>query len=194
MNNWRKTMRFKNKNMIILFSALLSSNAHAEKSFYFLDENKDGKLSHEEYMSGLELNMDKVKSFFDQEGRLIVQAGGASTAHEDKEKEKDIKRAKVRFKQLDLNKDKFLQDEEFYPDGQGTLAFAAVDTNKDRQLSKEEIVAAAPPKRKRALSFMVKRLDQNFDKLLDYNEYVGRPYFEVELKEYAAAKAAKTKK
>jgi Ca2+-binding EF-hand superfamily protein len=182
-------MKIKQKNLILLLSVLLSSNALAKEPFSFLDLNKDGKLSIEEFIAGLEYNAGKVKSSFNKDGKLIVE----DTVVKPVNSEKKIRQAQHLFKRLDLNKDNFLDDPEYYPDDHGPLAFAAVDTNKDGKVSVEEIVAAAPPKRKRALGQKVRRLDGDWDKLLDYNEYVERPYFEVELKEYEAAKAGKAK-
>jgi Ca2+-binding EF-hand superfamily protein len=189
MNSGRKTMNVKNINLLILLSALLSTHALAKEPFSFLDSNKDGKLSIEEFIAGLEYHAGKVKSSFNNDGKLIVEDTVIKPVNNDKE----IRQAQHLFKRLDLNKDNVLDDPEYYPDDHGPLAFAAVDTNKDGKVSIEEIVAAAPPKRKRAMAQKVRRLDGDWDQCLDYHEYVERPYFEVELKEYAAAKAAKAK-
>jgi Ca2+-binding EF-hand superfamily protein len=178
-------MKIKLLNIIMLGVIASSASAGDTKSFYFADLDKDGQISFDEYVDAQPDNPNQTASRFTKEGKLIDEEVTAKVEMQSNEK---LKRD---FTRRDLNKDGFIQDDEYYPNPKGALAFAAVDTNKDGKVSKEEIVEAAPENRKNGLSHMVKRLDQDFDNLLDFDEYVGRPYFEVELKEYAASIAAK---
>jgi Ca2+-binding EF-hand superfamily protein len=149
--------------VLVAMLALLSGNysfaqAPSERGerlaakFDTIDTDNDGKISHDEYMANCEERFKLLDT--NNDGFLTKEeARGAAAQKREEAKQKAMEKAKMRFDQIDADKDGKISLDEWkaaHPDKpMAEEWFTAADTNGDGFLTKEEMQSSREQKRER---------------------------------------------